>query len=425
MEVEKKYWFYIYFSSPGVIFFINLINILIHIYLIIFIAEGSTLHNPPILEHLVTAETAETVRYSEPNWQSFSEPKQKLKIFCQLDIVWPVSCVMPRKRKRVTKKNKISKRLSARDQKIAKLIVNSYWRVDTADNETTAGGKEVYSGWQRCIILDRLDANEDYPEGAVKVRYLDDEAGDELFTYGISEFIQVSDPAPCHVVDLTGQVQTSVAHEQPKFEMQERGELIPLQKRKVCDPKKWKKNSRKFDNTWGGTFNLHDQHKHVVPQCDLPKCELDCEKLNHDAVLYSRNQLQKFVERGVNEKISWLSLLVRPVTIRIPDSLIWNNFVKKNVQDGRASWSCTFCKCNPNEPSAAAIADPKHKFKGVKKRKDSKYAACPDFSIGVMYKKRIVHEVRTTPKQHTYHVPVSDVGGCRDNGAPTCVAKKF
>ena len=67
MEVEKKYWFYIYFSSPGVIFFINLINILIHIYLIIFIAEGSTLHNPPILEHLVTAETAETVRYSEPN----------------------------------------------------------------------------------------------------------------------------------------------------------------------------------------------------------------------------------------------------------------------------------------------------------------------------------------------------------------------
>ena len=34
--------------------------------------------------------------------------------------------------------------------------------------------------------------------------------------------------------------------------MQQREELIPLQKRKVSDPKKWKKNTRKFDNTWGG-----------------------------------------------------------------------------------------------------------------------------------------------------------------------------
>ena len=194
--------------------------------------------------------------------------------------------------------------MSARDKKIVKLIVNSEWCVDTADSETTVTDKEVYSGWKRCIILDRLDACEDYAEGSIKVRYFDDKEDDDPITYGIPEFIQVSDPAACHVVDLTGQVQTSVAHEQRKFEMQQREELIPLQKRKVSDPKKWQKNTRTFDNTWGGTFDLHGRKEHVVPECKLSKCKLDCNKINHDAVLYARNQMLKFAGRGLNEKIS-------------------------------------------------------------------------------------------------------------------------
>ena len=63
-------------------------------------------------------------------------------------------------KKRVQTKKKRKARVSARDQKIAKIVVDSLWRVKTADKETTSTGKEVLSGWQRCRIVERLDANE-------------------------------------------------------------------------------------------------------------------------------------------------------------------------------------------------------------------------------------------------------------------------
>ena len=67
-------------------------------------------------------------------------------------------------KKRVQTKKKRKARVSARDQKIAKIVVDSLWRVKTADKETTSTGKEVLSGWQRCRIVERLDANESVRE---------------------------------------------------------------------------------------------------------------------------------------------------------------------------------------------------------------------------------------------------------------------
>ena len=157
---------------------------------------------------------------------------------------------MPRKRKRqsarkrTTKKKKTTKRLTARDKKITKLIVDSVWRVATDDTDFTASGKEVSSGWKRCRILERLCETKEYPEGAVKVQYVDDGEDDEPLTYDIVDFIHSADPAPCHIVDLSDQTETAVSLEQPKFEMQERAELTPLQKRKVSDPKSWKISAR-------------------------------------------------------------------------------------------------------------------------------------------------------------------------------------
>ena len=79
---------------------------------------------------------------------------------------------MPRKRKRSEAKNKGTKRkktkskLNVRLTKlIEKVVVGSIWRVDTDDTETTATGKEVSSGWQRCRIIERFDETDTYPYG--------------------------------------------------------------------------------------------------------------------------------------------------------------------------------------------------------------------------------------------------------------------
>ena len=77
-------------------------------------------------------------------------------------------------------------------------------------------------------------------------------------------------------------------------------------------------------------------------------------------MLHGHNQFKFFAQRGTNEKFFWLSAFVRPVVKKSPDTQVWANFVRKNVRDGRETWSCSFCKCNPNDPSAAARADPKH-----------------------------------------------------------------
>ena len=164
---------------------------------------------------------------------------------------------MPRKRrprgsghesKSVSKKQKRKRRLSARDKKIAQLTVNSTWRVKTADKEITAAGKVVYEQWSRCKIIARLQADKKYPEGAVQVKYLEDAADEEAIIYDIGHFILNSMAAPRHLVDLVSDTSpVSITLEQPKFEQQERGELLPLQRRRIIDPKTWKKNKHKFD----------------------------------------------------------------------------------------------------------------------------------------------------------------------------------
>ena len=69
---------------------------------------------------------------------------------------------------RKPKKQERKRRVTARDQKkINQLIVNSIWRVKTADKETTSTGKVVYEQWSRCQIVNRMDSSEAFPEGAV------------------------------------------------------------------------------------------------------------------------------------------------------------------------------------------------------------------------------------------------------------------
>ena len=176
--------------------------------------------------------------------------------------------------------------VSARDQKIAKIVVDSVWRVKTADKETTSTGREVLSGWQRCKILERLDATGDASE-SVRVQYLDDESDDESIEYTISDFIRSADPAPIHV-DLTD-VTSSVSREQPAFQMPDRGELVPLQRKRVRNPASWANHGSTFDTTWGNTFNLEGQGRHVVPECTVKDCDLDCAKITHDVLVHARN----------------------------------------------------------------------------------------------------------------------------------------
>ena len=144
---------------------------------------------------------------------------------------------MPRKRKRVsshksvTKKKGKNRRTTARDRTIAKLMVNSIWRVKTADTETTTRGNEKLSGWKRCVVLERLATSDEYPQGSVRVKYFEDKEEEEPCTYDILEFIANAAPAPCHL-DLTRDVGASVSREQPVFEMPERPELLPVQLKK-------------------------------------------------------------------------------------------------------------------------------------------------------------------------------------------------
>jgi hypothetical protein len=189
--------------------------------------------------------------------------------------------------------------------------------------------------------------------------------------------------------------------------MKERGELMPLEKHKVVKPESWKRNIRSFDDTWNDTFNVQGQGKHAVPECVLSKYKLDCESVDHDVVMHARNRFKAFAQRGVNDKIYWLTGFVRPEIKNSSDGKIWNNFSTKHVRGGRETWRCTFCKCNPNEPSAAARADPQHKFKLEKRRSDSKFSSCPDFSAGTLFRKRVVAEAKALTTRHTYHVPVA------------------
>ena len=192
-----------------------------------------------------------------------------------------------------------------------------------------------------------------HTEDKVTVQYFDD---DDPLTYNISSFCASADPAPCDIVDLTDKVQSSLTHEQSLFVMKERGELLPLQKKTVSDPRKWVKNRRTFDSTWGGTIDL-TTNEHVVPQCKLKTCKLDCKKLNNDAIAYARSNFESFAKRGINDKIVWLNSFVRPVATKMSDGKIWSNYVREHVREGRQSWACSYCKCNPNSPAEHTIDD--------------------------------------------------------------------
>ena len=144
--------------------------------------------------------------------------------------------IMARKRKRkvtasrVKKKNKPKqvKRKTKKQIQIEKLIVGSEWRVNTDDRATTATGKEVSSGWQRCIIVERLCAKDDRWGGSVRVKYADDTGDDDPIEYTVHQFLANAFPAPVHTRPVDDDVASVVILEQPVFVPQKREELIPL-----------------------------------------------------------------------------------------------------------------------------------------------------------------------------------------------------
>ena len=50
-----------------------------------------------------------------------------------------------------------------------------------------------------------VHASYGYPEGTVKVKYLEDVADDEALIYHIAYFILNANPVPCHIVDITAE----------------------------------------------------------------------------------------------------------------------------------------------------------------------------------------------------------------------------
>ena len=110
-----------------------------------------------------------------------------------------------------------------------------------------------------------MKINED--KTLVKVKYLDDEENDDPIEYDVDHFFANANPAPCHLIDLTD-VATSVALEQPVFVHQERGELIPLQRRQETKSETWINRQRTFDETWGDTIDMSGESIiHIVPKC--------------------------------------------------------------------------------------------------------------------------------------------------------------
>ena len=65
----------------------------------------------------------------------------------------------------------------------------------------------------------------------------------------MNTFLASADPVPVHI-NLVDDTITEylTRREQPKFEQKERGELLSVERRHVSNPKKWKKNLRKFDD---------------------------------------------------------------------------------------------------------------------------------------------------------------------------------
>ena len=127
-------------------------------------------------------------------------------------------------------------------------------------------------------------------------------------------------------------------------------------------------------------------------------------KISQEVIVYARSSLEAFAKRGFKEKMAWLNLFVRSTSIKISDGKIWANYVRMNVREGRESWSCSYCKCNPNSSADHTIDDETHRFKPkTKHAKYAKYAVCPEFVAGDAFRKQIVGELRA---KETYFVPV-------------------
>ena len=225
-------------------------------------------------------------------------------------------------------------------------------------------------------------------------------------TYEIHHFIQNAHPAPQHLEDIatasSGQV--AVNFEQPVFKKQERGKLLPLERRRISDPTKWKKNLRAFDRSWGTKDPSQDIHR--VPKCTKPKCNLGCAKLSKDDVIYARDCFETFANLGGHEKNAWLYCMIRPLPCTLEDHKIWTNYVSKHRKPDRKHWQCTYCKCHALTSDLSTV-DTKHRFKPAGGRR-SKFAPCPNYAEGLELKEAIVATTRATSKFHAYFVPLSN-----------------
>ena len=147
--------------------------------------------------------------------------------------------------------------------------------------------------------MQRSDASEKFVSGTVQVKYFDEK---EIIEYDIEHFLANAHPASYHIIDVTANASSSVQQEQSKFVSQERGDILPLQRRHVSQPIGWKKNQRVFYLTWGSS--LQSSGVHDIPKCRINKCDLDCGKITQSVMNYARTIHKSVAERGVNQQCS-------------------------------------------------------------------------------------------------------------------------
>ena len=123
----------------------------------------------------------------------------------------------------------------------------------------------------------------------MRVRYLDD---GETITYGVAQLIAAATLAPTHVDPVEAEEGAAVAIEQTPFQRKPRGDLLPLQRKKLRTPTKWLVNIRKFDDTFGDRVMIDQDadaaEQHTVPMCGVKDCCLDCSSLTVEIVMQAR-----------------------------------------------------------------------------------------------------------------------------------------
>ena len=106
------------------------------------------------------------------------------------------------------------------------------------------------------------------------MKYFGEEDTGEVFEYSIDDFLVNGDLTKYHDIDVTENSPTSVSQEQSTFKIRECGEMLPLQRRHVAQPKKWAKNQRVFDLIWGDTFDSSNDNLHCIPKCTIKKMQV-------------------------------------------------------------------------------------------------------------------------------------------------------